>query len=377
MPKIFLVYDQLISARFGSEIDVGSGVIVGLVREAKGWTQKQLADASEVSQGYLSKVENGLVDLAGDRLERVANALDCPVGLLLSEPVGGLGVTCLHHRRRQSTMNAGAVKRVEAMAHLTRLTVDRLLSDVDLVLERSLPPIGFASTMDPAEAARRLRAHWGLPSTPVPNLIELIEGAGVVVVVRAIGTSSQDAVSMRPIDSTQSPLMIVNDGFSPDRQRFTVAHELGHLLLHEYPADSQEHEANQFAAELLTPAAEIRSALDGLQTRDFRRLLELKSRWGVSIGMLVQRAKDLGCISDRQFKEFRIRLSRMGWNVSEPGSVDRETPVLLRRAIQARLERGGEDVEQVAARALMTRAAFVRHYYPADDDSHAKLKVVI
>ncbi|MFI6827560.1 helix-turn-helix domain-containing protein [Kribbella sp. NPDC050241] len=356
---------------------MAGGVMVALVREAKGWTQKQLADAADVSQGHLSKVENGLVDLTGDRLERVAEALGCPVGLLISEPVGGLGVTCLHHRRRQSTMNAGAVKRVEAMAHLTRLTVDRLLAGIDVVVERSLPAIGFADALQPAAAAQSLRAHWNLSGDPIPNLIELLEGAGVVIVVRAIGTSSQDAVSMRPVEAAEAPLMIVNDGFSADRQRFTVAHELGHLLLHEYPADSQEQEANQFAAELLTPAAELRPALEGLQTRDFRRLLELKVRWGVSIGMLVQRAKDLGCISDRQFKEFRIRLSRMGWNLSEPGGVERETPVLLRRAIQARLDGTGEGVEQIAARALMTPAAFVRHYYPTVDESRTKLKVVI
>jgi hypothetical protein len=129
------------------------------------------------------------------------------------------------------------------------------------------------------------------------------------------------------------PLMLINSGLSPDRQRFTILHELGQLVMHVFPAENQENEANQFASEFLTPAAEVEPDLRGLTAGDFRRLMELQSHWKVSIGMLIQRAKDLGCISDRQFKEFRVRLSRMGWHSSEPVDLPAEEPSVVPRAI--------------------------------------------
>jgi Zn-dependent peptidase ImmA (M78 family) len=121
---------------------------------------------------------------------------------------------------------------------------------------------------------------------------------------------------------------------------------------------------NQFASEFLTPAVEIEPDLRGLRTGEFRRLMTLKAHWGVSIGMLIQRAKDLGCISDRQFKEFRIRLSRMGWHTSEPVDLPSEAPSIMQRAISVHLSEHGYTDEQLAQTALMTPAAFRRHYLP-------------
>lgn len=66
----------------------------------------------------------------------------------------------------------------------------------------------------------------------------LLERAGVTVVVRNLGTDAQDAVSMWPPGT--SPMILVNTGLSPDRTRFTLAHELGHLIMHEMPDDDQE-----------------------------------------------------------------------------------------------------------------------------------------
>ncbi|NTW39507.1 MAG: helix-turn-helix transcriptional regulator, partial [Cellulomonadaceae bacterium] len=69
-----------------------------LVREAKGWTQRELAARADVSQPTISKAENGVAELRGETLEAVAAALDCPIALL-THPVPSLGldVSCLHH----------------------------------------------------------------------------------------------------------------------------------------------------------------------------------------------------------------------------------------------------------------------------------------
>ena len=104
-----------------------AGQALTLAREAKGWTQRELANASGVSQAVLSKAESGISDL-GSRLPSVATALGCPAEVLrVGLPVSGAPVTCLHHRRRASQVNAKAQKRVQALAQLTRVTVTGLM----------------------------------------------------------------------------------------------------------------------------------------------------------------------------------------------------------------------------------------------------------
>ncbi len=325
-----------------------------------------------MSQGYLSKVENGLLELTGDSLNKVAEVLDCPAALLCTDGyVRGIEVTCLHNRRRNSKLTVAAVKKIEATTHLTRLTVERILAGLDIETEDQLERVDISEYGDPAGVARALRARWRLASGPIPNVIRLMEALGVIVMVRPMGTRAQDAVSTWPHHATHPPLMLVNSGLPSDRQRFTICHELGHLVMHIFPDENQEAEANHFASELLTPAAEIEQDLRGLTTGDFRRLMTLKAHWRVSMGMLIQRAKDLGCISDRQFKEFRIRLSRMGWHTSEPVDLPSEVPSIIQRAIGIHLSEHGYTDEQLAQIALMTPAAFRRHYLTNDPGPEA------
>jgi Zn-dependent peptidase ImmA (M78 family)/transcriptional regulator with XRE-family HTH domain len=343
--------------------------MVTLVRQAKGWTQADLQDAVNVhekgpnkfTQGYISKVENGMLQLRGPRLEQVATALGCPSALLLvREPRRGLEVSCVFHRRRKSTMTVAVARKVEAVGHLTRLTVDRLFDGVEEVGSPQIQRLDIDEVESPEAVARVVRARWRIPSGPVENLTQLLEDMGVVVVVRQLDTAGQDAFSTWPPGGR--PLTVVAAGLSPDRYRFTLAHELGHVLMHVMPNPDQERQANRFAAELLTPADEIGPELKGLTTRDMSRLMELKANWRVSIGMLVQRAKDLNHISERQFKEFRIRLARLGWDRAEPIELPAERPRLLATVVRIHQQTRGTSTHDLAELALMTPDGFARHY---------------
>lgn len=343
--------------------------LVALVRDAKGWSQQQLADQAGLSQGYVSKVESGLLDLAGDNLAVVAKALVCPETLLTDDtPIQGLEVTCLHHRRRHSKMTAATKRRIESVTHLTRITVEGLLSGIELIPEAGLQRLDIDEYQDPTEAARALRVSWRIPSGPIPNMLALIESVGVVVVMRALGTTAQDAVSTWPHDNDRPPVMVINTGLAPDKQRFTIAHELGHLVLHSLPSETQEREADAFAAEFLAPAADIEAQLLGLTTRDFPRLLELKAQWGISIAALIRRAKDLRLITDRQYREFHIKISRLGWRTLEPGTLPVERPQTLNEVIEVHRRDHGYSTEELAQAAVMTRGAFCKHYLPEPGD---------
>jgi Zn-dependent peptidase ImmA (M78 family)/transcriptional regulator with XRE-family HTH domain len=358
-----------------------------MTREAKGWSQRDLAQRTGLSQAVISKIESGAVEVSEERLTLLADKLDCPPKLLCQPaPLVDNANTCLHHRRRASKLSAAATRRIEGIAHLTRLTVEGIFEGVQVQLETDVEPAEFAAASSSAmsvevrsedasptlesgpfdlsradSAARRLREQWHLTG-PIANLIETLEQHGILVVHRSLGSRAQDGVSSWPADLAQPPLIVINQDLPADRARFTVAHELGHLLLHRTPSDNAENEANRFAGELLVPAADIVEELSGLTTGDFARLARLKEKWGVSIGMLVQRARDLEVISDRQFREFRVRLSRLGWDINEPGSLRPETPTLLNKAINIGRETYGLSTEELANMACMTTAGFERHY---------------
>ncbi|MCV7288160.1 ImmA/IrrE family metallo-endopeptidase [Mycolicibacterium wolinskyi] len=290
--------------------------MVTLLRESKSWSQADLAAAADVTQGYISKVENGRVDLGGERLQAVAEALGCPAVVLTNhDPQQQPEVSCMFHRRRRSRMTAGAAKRVEAVSHLTRISVDALTAGMDLACDIERMDID-AYDGDPVRVAQMLRRRWRVPVGPIEDLHALMDRAGVVVVIREFDTVAQDAFSTWP--AGKAPVMVVRAGMSADRERFSIAHELGHVLMHVLPGEDQEQQADAFAAEFLVPAAEIAPQLAGLTTRDFSRLMELKVQWKISIAALIQRAKTLELISDRQFREFRIKLSQLGWHTVEP-----------------------------------------------------------
>ncbi|WP_367127419.1 helix-turn-helix domain-containing protein [Saccharothrix sp. HUAS TT1] len=343
--------------------DIGaSGQMIALAREAKGWRQSDLARAAGMAQGSVSKVERGLLALDEEGLTKVADVLEVPGSLLRGDhELHGMESTCLHNRRRASRMPVATLKRVEGLAQLVALSTKLLLQHEPVPVLVRQPP---ESCLAPPQVARALRLAWRVPSGPVDDLVGLLERMGVIVVVRGLGTDAQDAVSLWPAGA--APVVLLNTGLPPDRARFTLAHELGHLVLHGVPGEGQEDEANAFAAELLTPADAIRPELEGLTLRDFGRLARLKSRWKVSMAALIQRAHQLDCISPSQFKSFRIKLNQYGWAKREPGELVPEVPTALTAAIEKHLA-DGLGVEELAELALMRPEQFRRHYLPVDE----------
>lgn len=348
--------------------------MVSLVREARGWSQSDLAKHAELTQGYVSKVENGLSELRGTRLEAVAAALECPPELLTNTTTRrGLEISCMFHRRRRSKISVTLARKIEAISHLTRLSVEALTHDLPDTAPAAIERLDIDSyDGDAQHIAQLVRARLRVPGGPVSNVFDILDTAGVIAVIRPIGTAGQDAFSVWA--PNMHPLMVINDGLPTDRLRFSAIHELGHLVMHLLPNDNQEEQANLFAAEFLMPAEQIRPHLHGLTTRDFPRLLELKATWKVSVGALIQRAKTLGEISDRQFREFRIRLSEFGWNSVEPVDLPDEAPHLLDNVIALHRREHGYTTEDLARLALMTPTAFERYYI--HDESQPHLKVV-
>lgn len=354
-------------------------------RESRAKTQGQLAESmtllssgEKVSQGYVSRAEKGTLTVSDDRLELYARALGYPAALLrLNEREVGAGPGLVHHRKKQAA-SAPTLRRIHAQLNLARLQVHALLRGPSRSIAFEIPHIPVDDYDTPEDAARQLRAKWDLPTGPMRSVVGVIEAAGALVVTRQLvpPTPWDSSAESVPVDAVsicvpaEDPIVLLNSGTPSERQRFTLAHELGHMVMHAIPDAEQEKQANRFAAELLMPVKAIRPHLRGQVT--LARLLELKTEWKVSTWALLRRAHSLGELSDWQYRTLAMEMSSMGWRTNEPHRFPAEEPAAVAALVQWHLDHG-RSVHDVARDVRLLPGEFAELYLdePRSGDSHA------
>lgn len=192
------------------------------------------------------------------------------------------------------------------------------------------------SVGDPVSDAVRTRVSLGFsPEEPIVNLIRAIERVGVFVIAVHLKVDEHDAFSLWAREEKSIPVLVVSAGKSGDRLRFSVAHELGHIMLHRgiiAGTKIHEREADAYASELLLPSRSMR--LEMIPPINLTKLAELKARWGVSIQALLMRALHLEIITMRQYKYLYQQISARGWRTKEPVEIPVERPRLIRQMIE-------------------------------------------
>ncbi|MFZ5635614.1 MAG: helix-turn-helix domain-containing protein [Pseudomonadota bacterium] len=292
--------------------------MVVLAREYRNLTQEELARKIKVSQGSISKLEGNLASEANESLiQRIAAELKFPVEFFYQPGERlGFGSSSFYYRKRAS-ITAADRKRISGVVNLLRLSLKRLLNSVELEPSRPLPFFKIDEYGEsPEHVARALRGTWNLPDGPIKNITALIESAGVIVIPCDFGSAAMDATSLRL--SEMPPLIFINKFIPGDRWRFTLAHELAHLVMHEIPRETMEDEADQFAAEFLMPEVELRAQFSRYAKIRIQDLANLKPYWKVSIASLIYRAQSVGSISASQAKSLWVQMSKFGYRMTEP-----------------------------------------------------------
>lgn len=302
------------------------GEALHTARIAAGLTQAQLADRSEVTQAALSRYENGLREPDPATLDRLTSAVGVNTRLLnnMSEVIGSIATEA--HMRRRATAPVRVWRRQEASINVLRAQMGLLLSVIDYHPPNTVPildPIEYP----PHEAARLVRAQWRMPQGPVRNLTAWMESAGCLIVERDFGSPRVDGLSQWIGDH---PIIMINSRVPTDRKRLTLAHELGHIVMHSEPVHlsaQSEEEAMRFAAEFLMPAHLIRPEL---RQRSLGHFANMKRKWMVSMAALIERAHNLGTITQTNRTSLYKALSARGWRKKEPLSdqLPPETPTV-------------------------------------------------
>lgn len=311
---------------------MGIGERLKAARAAAGCSLRELAEKVGVSATAISKYERGMDMPGSDVLLRLARALDVKVEFFFRSPAVRVEVGSFRcHKSLPAKQRRALIARVQEW-------LERY-SEAEAVVgeERSFAfPPGMdrrADTLERVEeVASGLRQAWNLGDDPIENLCEVLEDNAVRVGMIE-GARKFDATLCYTEDG--DPVMAIGEGQPGDRQRFNLAHELGHLVL-KIPEDmDEEAAAHRFAGAFLVPAPAVRFELGKQRRRlDFYELCLLKHKYGLSMQAWVMRARDLGLISssavERIFRSFRARR----WHKTEPGEpYPPEEPQRLKRLV--------------------------------------------
>ena len=326
-----------------------------LARETKGWTKRRVAEAIGVTPAAVSQYENGRSRPGLQVAAKLSLALGVPQEYFWSgRPTAAADSDSAHFRSLRSTTLR---ERRQALAEAT-LTwelvylLERYVRLPDVTLPSAVLPEP-ASSDDIENLAAEVRAFLEVEPGPVPNVLRLLEAHGAVVVRLGVENRKVDAFSCvlqgRPI------VLLSSDKGDKARSRHDAAHELAHLVAHDDvdPGSQRvERQADSFAAAFLMPADEIRPMLPS--KLDWKRLIDLRMHWGVSIASLIYRAHQLGVLSEhsyrRGFTTLNTRANPDGtiWRKREPGDLGRpEQTALLQKAIEI-VEEDGLSLEELA-----------------------------
>jgi Zn-dependent peptidase ImmA (M78 family)/transcriptional regulator with XRE-family HTH domain len=313
-----------------------------VAREARGLTQAQLAERIGRSQAKVSKFEAGLLNVPDDDLASIARELEFPEAFFCqTDNVYGFGSPCFYHRRR-TRMPVADLRQIQARLNIFRFHVTRLLRGAEVVTENKFIRLDVDEHGGPEQVARLVRQQWGLPLGPIANVINAVESAGAIVYSMPFGTRSLDAISQ--VAPGCPPLIFVNSEIPGDRLRYTLLHEVGHIIMHQIPSDDMETEADRFAAEFLMPEREVKPRLRGLRVQ---QLPAFKSEWRVSMAAIVKRAFDLAQISERQYRYMFMQLSSQGWRTNEPIAIETEQPSVFDKILDVHVKSHGFTIAEL------------------------------
>lgn len=319
-----------------------------LARESRGLTQNELAKRSGLSQSKVSKLEHGVAVADDETIAKLSRVLEYPPSFLArTDPRYGMPLR--YHRKKQS-VSRNELKRVYARIAIACQLIETLWRNVDVESTLEVPRLDVDDHGGDAPAiALMVRQSWLVPPGPIENLVSLLEQAGVVIVTFDFGVTGIDAVGMALPDPSPT-IIFLSDTLPGDRARFTLAHELGHLVMHSVPpknaAEVMEPQANQFAQEFLMPNDDI--ARDFRGRVDLGTLATLKEHWRVSMAALLMKAHTVGAVSHRQRRSLFMRMSQLGYKRVEPVSVDREAPALVGEVVRIYREELGYTFAEIA-----------------------------
>lgn len=332
-------------------------------RSGRGMSISELEQRTGISRQSLSAYENGRTAPTPDNLIRLADELRLPEAFFTRQPADHFSKSVPLFRARRSVGQRDK-EQVQSLLEWLAEIADYAMQFVN-VPPLDLPEdIASGMPSDPRKilddqitlAAQKLRKHWRLGSAPIPHLTRLLESKGIVISLVYLDSPGIDGLSMWS-QVTGGPYILLNrDPDSAVRLRLTLAHELGHLVLHRRLGHRQSYgelskllddQAYLFGRAFLMPEA---SFLSDVYSTSLDSLLRLKAKWRVSLAAMIYHLHQLAVVPESRYRNLMMHLGRRGWRVTEPYDEEwePEQPVLLSQALKIVVDHGLQDASRLA-----------------------------
>jgi Zn-dependent peptidase ImmA (M78 family)/transcriptional regulator with XRE-family HTH domain len=301
--------------------------MIRLAREMRGLSQTRLAAIAKVPQANLSRIEANLRAATDEEITRLAAAVELPAGFFF-EPDAPAAAPMFRKRAiRSKSVNDMIQARLNTAVLVARRIID---AGVEIDAPLAFPELDEVPVDNPAQAASMLRRAWGMPAGRVDNMTALIEAAGGIVLRVDFGTDAASAALLAPLGDARLWFVVNTQEAAGDRVRLTLAHELGHAVMHRWiPARDEKREEDHaftFATALTLPPDEFDRSIPGDLT--LSRARDLKRAYWMSIQAIVLTAHARGLITKARYQSLYRQISARGWRHDEPESIPIEEPTI-------------------------------------------------
>ncbi|EKO3590777.1 ImmA/IrrE family metallo-endopeptidase [Vibrio metschnikovii] len=280
-----------------------------LARILNGLTLAELAESIGTSRQYVHQLETSSRMPTEEQTNSLAKFLKVKVDFFSVIPTGVLDDTSIHFRSNRTAKQSSRIQAKVNVALFIRL-VDLLSKYVNFP-ELDFPSDdGLTTNNDIERIAEKSRAHWELGLGPIDNMTRVAECAGAITTTFSGVSAEVDALS----SVIKRPVIVRNDAKdSPGRLRFDIAHEVGHIIMHQDIVTGCKHtesQANRYASSFLLPRSSFVKEFKIGSRMDWRMLSALKERWGVSKAAILYRARQLDLITESRYKGHVITLRK-------------------------------------------------------------------
>lgn len=302
---------------------------VRLARRKAGYSLRDLSIAmdNKVTAQAIGKYERGESIPSSGVLLALSKALGVSLSYLMDTQ--GIELSGVEFRTKANTSARDRAQvETEVLEWIERyLQVERVLEldsahwKCPVVRPRKLGDAGDAEKL-----AAEVRETWKLGHDPIPNMTELLEEKGlkVLTVPLAERVSGFTCLVKRQEELTDLPVIVVNDQFSLERRRLTLAHELAHRLIDTDSLSDKDEEkaANVFAGAFLMPSDHLRDEVGRHRNAlGYKELIDLKRIYRVSGAALLVRLRQLEVISESTLVYAFQSIAR-GWRTNEPNELE-------------------------------------------------------
>jgi len=327
-----------------------------LARKMNGFSLQDLADQlqNKITKQALSKYEMGSMLPASDILGELARVLKVKPDYFIRQGIVELGQ--ISFRKKKDLPH----KTEESIIEKARDYVERYLEIENILgqeqkFSNPIQSLVIKTKEDAENAANKLREAWELGTDPLPSLVEMLELKGIKVLL----IEDDDSIDgFATITSTGIPLVVVNvKGRSIERIRFTIIHELAHVLM--ILADEIKNNTKLtevlchcFSSCFIIPRKMLLKMIGG-NNRTYiaiKELIAIKEYFGISIRAILHRLLELNVITDNYYKRWAIFLNKEYGSKNEPGEYKGNEKIRLFEQLVARaLSEGAISISKAAA----------------------------